>query len=759
MSEWIQGQLVSGEDLKKVARERRRPNEVIRVPWGEVENAKRQGYSIDEEFGYGARMVKPKSVGRLFEDRVWLLLWRFGFTELNGPGRLFFNVGRGKARPSRVEVDVFGRADDNVFIVECKASDRSSRMSMESIAKVKQFSPRIQAAVRKHYDDRDIKVSFIMATRNLKWSQAAENEAESGRVYKIHTWRDEQLDHLAELAKLHNVIGESARYQLYAIMFGKQKIRALEDKRVAAIKGRIGKVVYYSFLAKPEDLLKISYVHRRAAGLSPEGLRRVREAYQRMLKPTKLREIDEFISRGEFFPNSIIVNFSRPPRFDVKASEDLDFQYGMLTLPNSYGSAWIIDGQHRLYGYAKNPYRATAPIPVVAFDGLKPSMQAKMFVDINQKQTKVEPNLLWDLAGDIYEDSEDPDQIERFVISHVARHLDSLSNSPLKGHIFIPSVGKRSATRNVTMTTVCGSIKRNKLLGPEMFWPVRDRPGFTQFVAQRIVAFLRGVQSLYPEDWVRGDDGYLRSNNGIAALFILMRQVLKYLNVRDQQALYRKLDTADFQNEVTALLLPAIKYLSEQELSDEFRQRRGVAGQTDSAQELCRQIRAYFIDFPLPKLEEELPDEVEKTPPTPENLDQLIVDTEIVLQDIVLGKLVEKYGDEWYNRGVPEHIKGIIKERLEAESRRRPWIREEVERDPAKKLQYTDLGQLKDIIVCRANWIQFEDIFVSKQQLETNFGDYIHLRNSYRAHPREPDEVVVGKGLWAIRWIRKCLKL
>jgi len=758
MSEWLQGVLVSGEDLKRVARERRGPNEVIRVPKGEIEDAEKRGYSVDREFAYGARMVKRKAVGQLWEDRIWLLLWRFGFSELNGLGRLFINVGRGtgKRRGSRVEVDVFGKADDNVFVVECKASEKRSQLSMESVAKFAHFRPRIEAAARKHYDDRNIKVSFIMATQNMEWSERARNEAENSNIY---VWEDAQLDYLTELAKLDDVIGDSARYQLYGIMFGKQKIKALEGLKVAAIKGKIRDVIYYSFLAKPEDLLKISYVHRRG-GLSPEGIKRVRDAYQRMLKPSKLLEIDDFISRGEFFPNSIIINFSRPPRFDLKAGKGLDFEYGMLTLPNSYASAWIIDGQHRLYGYSKNPYRSTAPIPVVAFQGLPPSKQAKLFVDINQKQTKVEANLLWDLAGDIYEDSEDLDQIERFIISHIARHLDSMSDSPLKGHIFIPSVGKRSATRNVTMTTVCGSIKRNKLLGPDMFGAARERLDFSQFVAERIVAFLRCVQSLYPEDWATGDDGYLRSNNGIAALFIVMRQVLKYLNVRDQQALYKKSDTADFEREVVSLVTPAIEYLkSDPQRSTVFRQRRGVAGQTDSAQELCLHIADRLRSFPLPKPLEKPPEELEELRRAPESLDQLIVDTELELRKFVVGKLQEIYGDGWYRQGIPGGVKADVESTMEKECRRRPWLRDEISAKPERNLEYSTLGHLKDIIIYGDNWPQFEDVFETKEILQSRFDDYIDLRNCLRGHPREIDESLLHSGHGAILWIRKCLRL
>jgi len=759
--EFIQGELVSGDDIERVTRERRRTHELRRVSWDQVEEVEREGYSIRREFQYGAQMVKPKDCGRQLEDEIWLLLWRFGFSELNGLGPLFIEVSRrsGAREDSRVQVDVLGKADRNVFVVECKSAEKPSKRSLrETITKFTHYRSRIVSAVRKHYADSKIKVSFIIATRNIRWARSDEREA---RDSKIHVWKEKDIDYLKELAKLYDLIGDAARYQLYGIMFGDAKIKVLEEQEVPAIKGKIGRVTYFSFLATPEQLLKISYVHRRAGTGGARSVKEVREAYQRMLKPRKLREIDKFISRGEFFPNSIIINFGRPPRFDVKASEGIDFQYGMLTLPNCYGSAWIIDGQHRLYGYAKNPRRLTAPIPVVAFDRLPVSKQAKLFVDINEKQTRVGANLLWDLAGDIYEDSEDEDQIEAYIISHVAKNLDSMSNSPLKAHIFIPSVGKRSPTRNVTMTTVCGSIKRNKLIGPKMLGPipVEGRDEFARFVAERVAAYLRGVEALYEEDWGKGDDGYLRSNNGIAALFIILRQVLGYLNNRGQERLYTGTDTANFQEEVSVLLSPAMRYLRQQQLSDEFRQRRGVAGQTDSAQDLCMEIRTEFTDFPLPKPLEKAPGELEEAPVEHATVERLIVDTELKVREFILQTLKEIHGDKWYVRGVPGGVKADIEDTVEKECRKRPWLRDEIAARPEIRLQYSTLGHLKDIIVYGENWPQFEVVFETKGILQSRFDDYMDLRNCLRGHPREVDDALLHSGHGAILWIRKCLRL
>jgi DNA sulfur modification protein DndB len=546
---------------------------------------------------------------------------------------------------------------------------------------------------------------------------------------------------------------------LYAIMFGKQKIKALGDQEVAAIKGKAGRWTYYSFVATPEQLLKISYVHRRIGIHGLAGLEGISGTYQRMLKQSKLRSIDHFIEEDRFFPNSIIISFDRPPRFDLMSRQDLPFQYGILTLPNSYGSAWIIDGQHRLYGYAKNTRRETAPLPVIAFEKLPVDEQAKLFVEINQNQTPVERNLLWDLAGDIYEGSEDESQREDLTISRVVKHLNEMGNSPLKGHIFIPSLGKRSSATNVTMTTICQSIKSNKLLSADMFGHVKlEQRDFERFVAERIAAFLCAVQKSYTEDWQKGDSGYLRSNNGIAALFIVLRQLLKYLNVQDKQSLYTKSSTSDFETEASILLMSAIEYLKERpERSSEFRKRRGSAGQNESAFELCQKVKDEFDDFPLPRIKLlDLPKDKERA--KPEDVDQAIKDTELVLREFIINTLKEAYGDAWYRKGLPGGVKNAIDERLEDEIGKRPYRKDELDQNREKRLEFTDIGHLRDIIVYGENWHRFEAVFRKKTNVETHFADYIDLRNAFRAHPREVDPVVWDKGRGAVRWIRKCLE-
>ena len=76
--------------------------------------------------------------------------------------------------------------------------------------------------------------------------------------------------------------------------------------------------------------------------------------YQRLLVPKRLKGITKFIDDGGYFPNSIIINFSlssaeREITFDpIHKEKNSNAEFGLLNIPNAYGIAYIIDGQHRV---------------------------------------------------------------------------------------------------------------------------------------------------------------------------------------------------------------------------------------------------------------------------------------------------------------------------------------------------------------------------------------------------------------------------
>ena len=152
------------------------------------------------------------------------------------------------------------------------------------------------------------------------------------------------------------------------------KDELISDKPITipSLKGTMGGRNYYLFSIEPNTLLKIGFVlHRTKVNDS------MAPTYQRLLVPKRLKGITKFIDDGGFFPNSIILNFADPNEhikvtFDpIHKEEDSDAEFGLLNIPNAYGIAYIIDGQHRVYGYSNSHHKNDHTIPVVAFQNME----------------------------------------------------------------------------------------------------------------------------------------------------------------------------------------------------------------------------------------------------------------------------------------------------------------------------------------------------------------------------------------------------
>jgi DGQHR domain-containing protein len=147
--------------------------------------------------------------------------------------------------------------------------------------------------------------------------------------------------------------------------------------------------------ASPSVLLKIGYVYRRASGKPM--------AYQRILNKDRITKITEFLSTDDaLLPNAIIIAFDDDPA----VQSEIKYENGKLYFPRKYCSAWIIDGQHRVFGFLNTRFEnmddddpeLMFELPVVAFKNLKPVWQNRTFVNINYNQKRIDPTLLCDLA-------------------------------------------------------------------------------------------------------------------------------------------------------------------------------------------------------------------------------------------------------------------------------------------------------------------------------------------------------------------------
>ena len=207
----------------------------------------------------------------------------------------------------------------------------------------RQFSIQtLDKAAPRHYGRKPrLKIKFGIATRNIEWRAADRTRAREAGVAVI-TEHD-----LAYFEKLTGLLKNAARYQFLGRYLGGEKVEGLRTK-LPATKGLAGGRVFYNFLISPHDLLRIAYINHKAKTSNDDF-----ETYQRMVKPSRLKAIGRYIDEGGRFPTNIVINFKINGHLQFDQKEVFgDAATGILSLPGQYGSAWVIDGQHRLYGYA-----------------------------------------------------------------------------------------------------------------------------------------------------------------------------------------------------------------------------------------------------------------------------------------------------------------------------------------------------------------------------------------------------------------------
>ena len=393
---------------------------------------------------------KEKPISEQFEDRVWLLFASMGFNGLNEDNGIQisydFNNDDLKERIGIIAVD-----EETVLIVTCHVSEAMVERSF--VAEINDFSSKIagiRKEVLKQYPGRKTKFiwashNFIMNRRDLALLDKA------GIAY----FSDTTIEYYYDLAK-H--LGSCSRYQLLGSLFANQEIKNMDD-RVPAIQGKMGGYTYYSFSIEPEKLLKIGYVLHRS-----EANKNMMPTYQRLIKKKRLREVRSFINDGGYFPNSIIISIDTNGKglsFDQSSSkvDSTISKIGILHIPKRYRSAYIIDGQHRLYGYSDSLYAATNTIPVVAFVDLDRTEQIKLFMDINENQKAVPKSLRVTLNADMLWESPDLGEQRQALRSKIAQMLGEESTSPLNSRIIIGE-NESTPTRCITVESLQAALKK-----------------------------------------------------------------------------------------------------------------------------------------------------------------------------------------------------------------------------------------------------------------------------------------------------------
>jgi DNA sulfur modification protein DndB len=641
------------------------------------------------------------------------------------------------------QIDVIGRDENNVFIVECKSSEDDKIIDAKNALEFwKSRQKEIKKQVKKKWGKDSGRISLIVAINSLEKREVDVKFANKLKDKNIFLWSKKDVRYVEELIK--QIGGGSAKYQLYSVIFSNKKQKNLK-KKYPAIKGCLGNHTFFSFMIPAKELLKYAYVHHRDLSEIPVAS----IAYQRMLKKSKLKAITKFIDNDYgYFPNSIIVNFSKHIYWEKKETYE-DIQAGLLTMPEYYGSAWIIDGQHRLYGAAESAKGVI--LPVVAFQQIDESEQANLFVDINEKQTAVPKNLLWDLYSDIYRDSEDPKQIKRFHVAETAKILHN--DGPLAGHIDIQSIPSGIKPK-YTLSTVCTTIE--KYIPLKLINNKKEKSDISKKLARLIKTYFETLKELWPEDWNRGADSILLSNNGFGVFIMVFQGILKDINHKGNLNLLKSNKTSQFKNKIKEeYLKPAIEHLkTDKGLQNSIKKDSGRGGQAYNAGLLELKISEFIPGFWTQRMEKPPPIQSEKiVPPAVDLVEEKAKSAEKYFRDFLIEILKENHGEKWWKLGVPGDLKKVLDEQWKKDRKRNPHLGR-CKKPNRRKFEYLDLGKALSLVVNNQNWDIFEPVFGSKESLTRRIKDVMVLRNPV-AHTRKIDDQDVIDGIAGLLWLSR----
>ena len=705
----LESGLIYGSDITSVKKQKLAKYEYIKIKPEELERKESEGWSFERKYKASIKMKRgiKLSDDEAFENRVWILLANLGFSCLNA-NRHFKLPYSEKDDNLTQQIDVFAADDESIIIVECKASRELNRKHSfkTDIEAIGGKIAGLTKSAKKLFPNKKLKVKFVFATQNYALSDV---DKERLKDFSIVYFDEDAINYYEGLL---NHIGIAARYQLLGNLFSGLKIPEL-DTVVPAIRGEMGQHTYYSFSIEPEKLLKLGFILHHDNAYKEEM-----PAYQRIIKKNRLKAVREFVESGGFFPNSIIINIDakKSLQFDVSGlqSETSISKLGLLHLPQTYKSVYIIDGQHRLYGYSGSKWGNKNTIPVVAFVNLDKFEQIKLFMDINENQKAVPKNLRNTLDSDLLWNSDDFNAQRKALSSRIAQRLADDKKSPLFGRIVVGE-NAPSPHCSVTLDIIVKSIREsnfyNKYNKQDILKNGTFDKGNNDATYKILLPFLIQsfdyIEQFVSDDWKKStnEEGAFICNTFIYALIKIFSDIIDYLH--DKKIIEPKSQSSDEIIEETRPYLDLVaEYL--QKLTHEekrsFRKEYGRVGDKRLWRTLQQHINNSYNDFTPEGMTEFWENNSKKY--NTESF-EIIRDLELHLKRIISEKLKEKYGSNWFrSKCIPKSVYDDA-QKLAADKN---YSKEEGEAD-CQPQDMLHLINYREIAIYGSNWSEmFEPI-------------------------------------------------
>ena len=704
-AEYLGPLLTDPSRIRREAVNRRKPFEEKSISAEAVPEYEQLGWQVDRALKRVTKVKRDKGIDERLENKFWMLLFKMGYPEISDGRTFTILIERKGADPLRKQIDVFAKDDETVVVAECKASAKPTRRSLQKdIEEFANLKGPISAAIRKHYGtDLKLKIIWLFVTENVLWSTPDKQRA-IGENIRVIT--DRELRYYSQVV---DHLGKASRYQFLAEFLKDQQIPELAGKAVPAIKGKLGGKPFYCFVTTPRSLLKISFVNHRSLN-DPEGA----PSYQRLVSKSRMRDIGQFIKEGGYFPNNLLINFTRAVRFE-KTIQDADsgVVFGQLHLPDRYRSAWIIDGQHRLYGFSPiDDKYLDQNIIVVAFEMLPKQEEATLFVTINHEQKSVPKHLLDDLEGDLKWGSTDPRERIGAICSRLINFLNADVSEPFYNRVTQQGILTTKKTC-LTIPALKDALRRSGLVGRALLnnsnyelGPLCGRTdGETLDRARSAVNEYFGfVRNANLVEWESGRDGYLCTNIAVQAYILLFGSLVKYWEANTASD-SREMSVEDILIDIEEYLRPVLEFLetnSAAQIKALFQVPFGSGGPPEYYYRLCKLIKSKYSDF-LPEGMEQWEEEQseEKIQDADGKLKEIVSEMRNYIFDVFRAIHGEEKDLYWH--------KGVTDKGIKADAYKRSLDTDAEQPLPLES--YLEVVEMKKIVESKVNWPLFKAVF------------------------------------------------
>lgn len=607
--------------------------------------------------------------------------------------------------PALKKIGVLAKDDETVIVTECKSSEKMGKRSLQKdLEEFGNLKGPISKAIKQHFGtEYKPKIIWLFVTNNIAWSQPDRQRA---LEQNINVVTEKELRYYLQIA---DHLRAAARFQFLAEFLQNQKIPEMENARVPAVRGKLGGKTFYSFVSTPRQMLKISFVNHRSLN-DPAGA----PSYQRLVSRTRLRQISKFIHEGGFFPTNILVNFTTNSRFEQLAKDDqTNVVFGHLYLPARYRSAWIIDGQHRLYGYAPLSEKyLDQNIMVVAFEGLKKEEEANLFVTINHEQKSVPKTLLDDLEGELKWGSDRPTERIGAISARLIGMLNNDLGEPLYGRVTQQGIAATEKTC-LTVPAIKDGLRRSKLIGEAILKKKEYSPGplcgttdseSLDRARSTLNYYFQVIASANPTLWDMGRSGYLCTNVALQAYLNLLASVISYMESQKGMSA-RELDPNELIQEIEEYMDPILSWLSTAtaaQMEKRFKVQFGSGGPREYYFRLTQLIRENFSDFSPEGMDEW---EHEQSEEYILEADRKLKELNILVQKSIFDIFKNEYGvtgDAYWN-------KGITDKKIKTRAYEKSLDDEDEHRLPLEN--YLDFIEYKKIVENKSHWPLFKPFF------------------------------------------------